>query len=210
MTPRTIAAFDFDGTLTRRDSVVPFLRRVAGPGRLASGLAANAHRAFPALARRDRDHLRTVATAIAFTGLPVDELQRHADAYGRSLVRSRLRTDTVARLHWHREAGHLTVLVSASYEPYLLVVAHELGVDAVLATRLDVVDGVCTGRLDGPNCRGREKVTRLNDWLGATGCRPESTVVWAYGDSNGDRELLAFAQHPVWVRGALDSVAATS
>jgi phosphatidylglycerophosphatase C len=51
--------------------------------------------------------------------------------------------------------------------------------------------GRATGRLIGGNCRGPEKVRRLREWLGA-----EPAELWAYGDSAGDDELLAFADHP--------------
>ncbi len=206
----TVAAFDFDHTLTRRDSVVPFLRRIAGTRPLATKMVMRAHRIGPAIVQRDRDRLRAVATALVFTGRPIADVERHADAFADELVTSGLRPDTTARLQWHREAGHLTVIVSASYEPYLQVVAPALGVDAIIATRLEVRDATCTGRLDGPNCRGPEKARRLDAWFETVGVERESVTLWAYGDSTGDRELLAMADHPVWVNQPLASVAPTS
>lgn len=105
-----------------------------------------------------------------------------------------LRPDTVKRLEWHREQGHRVVLVSASLTPYLVPLGTRLGVDAVLCTQLEVgADGRLTGRLDGPNCRGAEKVTRLETWLTESGLG--GAELWAYGDSAGDRELLARADH---------------
>jgi HAD superfamily hydrolase (TIGR01490 family) len=98
----------------------------------------------------------------------------------------------VERLGWHRSQGHEVVVVSASFTDYLRPVADRLGVDAVLATELEVVDGRLTGRLAGANVRGAEKVRRLETWLG-----DEPAELWAYGDSSGDRELLARADHPV-------------
>jgi phosphatidylglycerophosphatase C len=78
----------------------------------------------------------------------------------------------------------------------------------VLATRLAVDDdGRCTGALDGANCRGPEKVRRLHAWLDESHGGRRGVVVWAYGDSTGDRELLADADHPVRVGRPLVSVA---
>ena len=71
---------------------------------------------------------------------------------------------------------------------------------------LDVVDAQCSGRLDGPNCRGPEKVRRLREWFDRQGLDRADLTLWAYGDSSGDRELLAWADHPVWVTEPLASV----
>jgi phosphatidylglycerophosphatase C len=203
----TVAAFDVDGTLTTHDSVVPFLRMTAGIARLAGGLLARPTAVLPALARRDRDGLKAIAADVAFAGRALDEVAELGEAHGRQIHAGRLRTDTAARLGWHRAQGHRVVLVSASFELYLHELGARLGVDGVLGTRLEVgADGRCTGRLDGPNCRGPEKVRRLHDWLTPLGGRG-AVVVWAYGDSAGDDALLADADHPVRVGRAIVSVA---
>jgi len=116
----------------------------------------------------------------------------------------------VDRLKWHRGQGHTVVIVSASYEDYLCPVAEHLEVDAVLATRLEVgSDGVLTGGLLGRNCRADEKVHRLHAWMRDAGINPNDATVWAYGDSAGDRELLAAADHAVWAGDPLATVAPT-
>ena len=95
------------------------------------------------------------------------------------------------------------MFVSASLASYLGPLAEQLGVEGALCT--DVAtghrgdDAVYAGRLAGPNCRAEEKLVRLRTWLAdqdITGAE-----IWAYGDSRGDREMLAAAHHPVWVRG---------
>jgi phosphatidylglycerophosphatase C len=92
------------------------------------------------------------------------------------------------RVDWHRREGHELVIVSASPELYLAPIGRLLGFDAVLGTRLETAAGHLTGRLDGRNVRGPEKVVRLRAHLG-----DEPVKLWAYGDSTGDRELLAAA-----------------
>lgn len=206
--PVTVAAFDFDGTLTDRDTVVPFLRRVAGGGgAFAAALAIRGHRLAGPVLRRDRDRIRAIATAAVFAGRRVAEIEEMATVYAADVSDRRLRPGTVARLRWHREAGHRVVIVSASYEVYLTRATAALGVDAVLATRLVVNGDVYTGELDGPNCRGPEKVRRLDAWLAARSLDRDGIALYAYGDSAGDRELLAAADHPCRVAGALASVA---
>jgi phosphatidylglycerophosphatase C len=206
-----VAAFDFDGTLTRSDSVVPFLRRVGGRRKLVLQLARRAPSVIVAVARRDRDRLKALATDAVFRGVPLARVDTLALEHGRAIARRGLRDDVVARLGWHLEHGHRVLIVSASYEPYVRVVAGALGVGDVVATRLGVdAADVCTGELEGANCRAAEKVHRLDQWLSQHGLARADVELWAYGDSSGDRELLAHADHPVWVHDALDSVAPAS
>jgi len=202
-----VCAFDFDGTLTEGDNVVPFLRRLMPSWRVALGLAARPSRLLPALARRDRDLVKAIATDVVFTGRPRLEVESLALAFAGELVDRRMRPDTLGRLRWHQQQGHQVVLVSASYEVYLRPLGAALGLDGVLATRLEVADDDrFTGRLDGPNCRAAEKLTRLEAWLAEHSLARDQVVLWAYGDSAGDRQLLDAADHPVWVQDPLDSV----
>lgn len=195
----TVAAFDFDGTLSKRDCVVPFLRRVAGTVRLCTGLLAPRHGVVPALVRRDRDALKAAASMVAFRGRDAGDVDVLGEAFAAHIEAHWLRRDTVAELAGHREAGHRVVIVSASLEPYLVPVAASLGADAALCTRLERGgDGRLTGHLVGANCRGAEKLRRLEAWL--TGERLERANVHlvAYGDSAGDHELLAEADLAMW------------
>jgi phosphatidylglycerophosphatase C len=193
-----VAAFDFDGTLSRRDSFLPFLQKVCGAQRLYRALA----RSGPALSRMavgraDRDAVKDALLVRLLAGHPADELAEQGTAYAAFLRSSdRLRPDTLGRAREHLERGHRVVLVSASPSVYLEPLAHDLGFEAALATRLEVDEhGRITGRMLGGNCRGPEKVARLEAWL--AGARPP---LYAYGNSSGDRELLARAHVGVMVR----------
>ncbi len=197
-----VAAFDVDGTLTTRDCVVPFLVAVGGRARLAAGLLRRGARLAQALARRDRDAVKALATAAVFTGRPLDELQRAGAAYASRIAEGWLRPVTRAALDQHGRRGDVVVLVSASYGLYLRPLAERLGVSPanVIATELAVDgDGRCTGALDGRNCRGDAKVERLHTWLDARHGGRAAVELWAYGDSPGDAPMLADADHGVWV-----------
>jgi phosphatidylglycerophosphatase C len=193
---RVVAAFDFDKTVSTRDNVIPFLRAAIGAPRLAWALA----RTIPRLAAAALDDCKRDAAKVALvrrtlTGFDSARLTEIASVFGDDLVAHHLRADVVERVEWHRRQGHELVLVSASLATYLDLVGKRLGFDAVLATELAVdEDGRLTGELARPNVRGPEKVRRLDEWLGG---RP--AFVWAYGDSAGDRELLARADQPISV-----------
>lgn len=178
--------------------MTPFLRRVAG-ARLWRTLVTHLPAVAGAAAHRDRDRLKELAV-LALRGHEAAEVDRLGRSFADQVAQTWLRNDTVARLAWHREAGDATVVVSASLECYVRPLGLLLGVDHVIATRLEAdADGVLTGRLDGANCRGQEKARRLTAWLDERGL--EWAELWAYGDSAGDEQLLALADIPVWVRG---------
>ena len=185
-----IAVFDFDGTLVRRDTLIPFLAIVAGPWRVARALGAQS-----TTYRRNPDAAKADALRRLLTGFTDTELSEMGSDYAVGLHHL-LRPDMTERVRWHRREGHRLVIVSASLGYYLRPFAHTLGFDHVIAVEMDIdPSGTLSGELDGPNVRGPEKARRLTDWLDG---RPPAEM-WAYGDSSGDDELLAMADHAHWL-----------
>jgi phosphatidylglycerophosphatase C len=193
---RVVAAFDFDKTISTRDNVVPFLRALVGRTRLTRAmLAISPHLVRAALNDEGRDAAKVALVRRTLTGYDAGRVASVAVEFADDVVAHHLRPDVVERVAWHRNQGHELVIVSASFTSYLDPIAARLGFAAVLATELAVGDdGRLTGELARPNVRGAEKVRRLDEWLGA---RP--AFVWAYGDSSGDRELLARADQGIRV-----------
>jgi HAD superfamily hydrolase (TIGR01490 family) len=193
-----LAAFDLDGTLTRRDTLMPFLLRAIGRDRTYRALFASSlplARAA-ALGGPHRDVAKVAVLQKTLGGLSLAALAEVAESFADHVVANGLRPDVRARVDWHRNEGHELVLVSASPELYVAPIGRRLGFDGVLATRLEVdAEGRLTGRLAGANCRGPEKVVRLRAWRGDT-----LNVAWAYGDSAGDREMLALSAIGVKIR----------
>jgi phosphatidylglycerophosphatase C len=189
--PRPLAAFDLDGTLTHRDTLLPFLLQAIGRGRTYRAILTSSlplARAA-ALGGPHRDRAKVALLQKTLGGVPLSVLAEEAESFADHVVASGLRPDVRARVDWHRNQGHELVLVSASPELYVTPIGRRLGFDAVLATRLEVdADGRLTGRLLGANCRGPEKVVRLRTWRGDA-----LAVAYAYGDSAGDRQMLALA-----------------
>jgi phosphatidylglycerophosphatase C len=200
-----VAAFDFDGTLTRRDTLLPYLWRGLGWPRflgvlLLSGpwLAAFALR----LMSNHRAKARLLKTALG--GRSDEEIAQWTAAFVQQYLPAQWQADMLARLRSHQQLGHCCVMVSASPGIYLHEVGRVLGMEAVLCTELVTQGGALTGEMATPNCHGQEKVRRLQDWLAARGLS-QVVVLHAYGDSSGDVPLLNLAdyghyQGQPWVR----------
>ena len=190
--PRPIVAFDFDGTLTIRDSFTEFLRWRAGPGGWALGLV----RMAPAVAvyARDRDRGRIKAASVKefLRGVTRQTLEEDAERFADQAWNRFMRPDALRIWNdWGGRGAH-RVIVTASPETTVAPFAQRLGADALLGTRLvfDAEDRV-TGAFATPNCRGEEKVRRLRAAYG-----PDVRLAAAYGDTSGDTEMLAVADTP--------------
>ncbi|MHB8671330.1 MAG: HAD-IB family hydrolase [Acidimicrobiales bacterium] len=184
-----VAAFDFDGTITRRDTLMPFLRELCGGAVVARAVLAAIGTAL--VEGVDRDRLKAAVLGRLLAGRPIEQVDALVPPFAERVVSSGLRDDTLERVAWHRQQGHALVVISASPELYVGPIARRLGFDAALATRLEVgADGRLSGALVGDNVRGPEKVRRLRQHLdqGRGAVR-----LWAYGNSRGDAELLAAA-----------------
>ena len=194
-----VAAFDFDGTLTRGGSVLPFL--AFARGRLRVGREVVRH--LPALVRAGlvggtaADEVKEALFGRLLAGMTVADAQRLGEEFAARHLGRHLRRDARARLEWHRKQGHIVVIVSASPDCYVKPAAALLGADAALATRLAVGGDLLTGRYEGRNCRGAEKYARLTAWLFTEGIGAAHPEIWAYGNSRGDLRLLDAADHGV-------------
>lgn len=192
-----VAAFDLDGTLTVRDCVVPFLQRVGGRLGIPKALARRPLASVRAAARRDRDAVKEIVVGGVMAGRRVADVESEGERFAALVHDQWLRQDTLSRLRWHQQSGHLVTLVSASLGAYLRPLARRMGIDGVLCTE-PAHDGVTYGSsLDGGNCRAEQKAIRLRGWLMEQDLA--DVHLWAYGDSRGDREMLQMADEPVMV-----------
>ncbi|MBI5430027.1 MAG: HAD-IB family hydrolase [Nitrosomonadales bacterium] len=188
-----VAAFDFDGTLTRRETLLPFLLHTLGAARVARAALMLA----PTLAgyglRLIRNDLAKQQVFVrCLGGMRMDELRRQGERFAALRLPGLMREEAMQRLAWHKRQGHRCVVISASLDLYIRPWAIRAGFDDVLATHLETrADGTTTGRLAGDNCYGIEKVKRLEALLGAR----DGYTLYAYGDSRGDKELLSGADH---------------
>jgi len=185
-----VVAFDFDGTLTTRDSFTAFLKWRAGRARYAQGMRRLAPAAGAYLFHRNRGRIKAAAVREFLRGVPRAELEADARAFAEAYAPRLLRPDALRTWRRWRERRATLVIVTASPDIVVQPFARGLGADHLIGTRLmfDSDDRV-TGVFDGRNCRGPEKVARLQAQFG-----PDLRLRAAYGDTSGDREMLRMAE----------------
>lgn len=187
-----IVAFDFDGTLTVRDSFSAFLIWRCGRLRAAITAITLLPDAVAYLIHQDRGRLKSALVRAFLGDVTLEAASREAKCFAKTQAKSLLRPDALASLKEWREKNAHVVIVTASPEFLVRPFAEHVDADGLLATRLGVdSSGRFTGILDGGNCRGAEKVVRLKALFG-----PRLDLEAAYGDSDGDTEMLAAARRP--------------
>lgn len=188
---KTVAAFDFDGTLTYSDTLFPFMRHSLGTLRFIFALLRNSLWLFLYIIKiypNWKAKRRLFSTC--FAGWKKNEFEQAGKSFA-SLHRSMLRPAAVCALKKHLEGGSRVYIVTASMEAWVKPLLSDFPSLIFLTTCPEVIDGRLTGRFVSPNCYGPEKVNRL---LAVEPAREEYSL-YAYGDSWGDKELLALADY---------------
>lgn len=184
-----IVAFDFDGTLSIRDSFTAFLKWRAGPAGWIKGLA----NMVPDLALyvfdRNRGRIKEASVRQFLKGTSREDLGRDAERYADEIWAQFMRPDALACWQAWGDKGAHRVIVTASPETTIAPFARRLGAENLIGTQLEFDDqDRVTGRFASENCRRAEKVKRLKAVYGE-----DLILVAAYGDTSGDTEMIAMA-----------------
>ena len=187
---QAIVAFDFDGTLTVRDSFTAFLRWRAGRRGWALGLMKLAPAVAVYAQDRDRGRIKAASVKQFLKGVTRAELEADAEKFAAEVWSNFIRPDALACWHDWGARGVHRVIVTASPELTVAPFARRLGAENLLGTHMafDARDRV-TGTFTGANCRGEEKVRQIKAAYG-----DDVRILAAYGDTSGDTEMLAAAE----------------
>ncbi|MDD3267196.1 MAG: HAD-IB family hydrolase [Burkholderiales bacterium] len=201
MSRDVVAFFDFDGTLTTRDTLLSFLRYVVGTWKMMFKLPQLIWIVFQYLAKViDNEEAKERTLTLLIKGMKFSHLEHLAKNFALTKLHKYINPVVYAKLEYHREQGHKIILVSANLGIYLRYWATLHKLDAVIATELEVnAESYMTGKLLTRNCYGIQKVTRIKDAL--SGNNIDYEYSFAYGNSAGDYELLEFVNEPYWVNG---------
>ncbi len=186
---KRLVLFDFDGTITTKDTFLEFIRFYFGSKKFVTGFALQTPwiglmmlKAIPNWKAKER-----VLTWF-FSGESIQKFDQKGREFCEQIVPKLVRPGALSAIEEHRRAGATIVVISASAENWVRPWCDEAGLEC-LATQLEVVDGKLTGRIEGLNCYGPEKENRIRACYNIE----EYDEVVAYGDSRGDLEMLALA-----------------
>lgn len=185
----SLALFDFDGTITKKDTFLEFIKFYKGATAYYLGMMLLSPflilfklKIFPNWKAKE------MVIAHFFKGVSLVEFQKICDDFALQVIPGIIRPKAIQKLKEHISQGDKVVIVSASAENWISAYIKTLEID-LIATKLEVKDGKITGKISGLNCYGAEKVNRIKAVLN----KEQYGKIYAYGDSSGDKELLAFA-----------------
>ncbi|MCL9683045.1 HAD-IB family hydrolase [Legionella maioricensis] len=188
-----VAIFDFDGTLTKKSTTLPFLRFVF-PGQFILLMPF----LFPALILFSCrlitiDSLNLFICWLFFKNKSRNVILSWGDLFAQTQIPHLLKDEAINALKKHQKNGHYCILATSAYDVYIKAWAEFYGFDAVVCTVFEVGNNnQFTGYLSGASCYGLEKAKKVQPWI------TKNTEIYAYGDSSGDKEILALADHPFY------------
>lgn len=186
---QNLALFDFDGTITTDDSLIKFIRFVVGDAKFIWGMTLLS----PMLTAYKLKFIpnykaKQYMLSYFFKGMSEEKFMQVANEYSLKHIDTILRPKAMEKITWHKEQGHKIVIVSASIECWLKPWCDKNNLD-LIATKLEIKDGIVTGKFLTKNCYGIEKANRSQEMYNLS----DYGHIYAYGDSRGDKELLALA-----------------
>lgn len=191
-----LVVFDLDGTIARHDTLVPF---VMSHLRTHPWRTLRLLRMIPALLRfpfdRDFGALKAALIRCGLGGLTRAEVEGHAQSFVERLVARGLFPEALEAIAAHRRAGDHLVLLSASPDLYVPLIARRLGFAECLCTGIAWKGGRLSGELTTPNCRGAEKARRFR----ALRERHHGIQALAYANAESDFAHLELADAAVLV-----------
>ena len=189
---KTLALFDFDKTITDRDTFLPFLLFSFGYFRTMLLLSLLFPQALICLAGfMSRKRFKEMIFKLTIKGWTKEKFRAVAQDFYNQKVKSYLRKQALDEIKMHLENNADVSLVSASPEDWLWPFTEEFGIN-LIGTRLEIKDGCYTGKIVGANCRKAEKVNRVKEVYNLE----NYSDIYAYGDSRGDKEMLEMSNHP--------------
>lgn len=186
----SIAFFDFDGTITTKDTLFEIIRFHKGSTALNFGMALLS----PALVAFkmkliSTQRMKEIVFRYFFGGTPVDAFRNKCAAFCAGRLPELIKENALQAIRQHLVQGHQVAVVTASSEDWVEPWCTSLGI-VCIGTRLEVRNALITGKISGLNCNGPEKVERIKQTFDLNGYDD----IYAYGDTSGDRPMLGIAK----------------
>jgi phosphatidylglycerophosphatase C len=185
----TLALFDFDGTITKKDTFLEFIKFTHGKTRFWFGIGLMSPIIIGHLLNLlGNTKAKTMVLRYFFGGWEYHRFKKAGEDFCENVLPNQIKRSAMEKIKFHLENEHRVILVTASAKEWVQPWTQKMGIE-LLSSELEVKNGKITGRLACPNCYGPEKVNRINTLL----LLHEYSTIYAYGDSNGDKEMLKIA-----------------
>jgi HAD superfamily hydrolase (TIGR01490 family) len=185
-----LALFDFDGTITTKDSLEDFIQYAVGTPKYYMGLCVLAPMLIAYILKLVKNNIaKEKLIAHFFKGWNVDNFQKLSEQYSLEQIDKITRPKAMEKIKWHQEQGHKIVIVSASMECWLKPWCDKNSME-LISTKLEIKENKLTGKFSTKNCYAIEKANRVKESYNLS----EYDCIYAYGDSRGDKELLELSQ----------------
>ena len=186
---KRLVLLDFDGTLTRKDTLFEFIRFYHGSGRYWSGLMllSPVLVAFK-LKMISGQKVKEIVLKFFFRGEGLETFNARCSEFAKSVIPHLIRPSVQLLLSRELAEKSKVVVVSASPENWVKPWCDTHYLEC-LATRLEVIDQKISGKINGKNCNGAEKARRIKEAFSLA----QFEKIIAYGDTHGDREMLQLA-----------------
>ena len=184
-----LALFDFDGTITKDDSLIKFIRFAKGDVAYVLGmLFLSPMLVMYKLKFIPNYRAKQLMLSYYLKGMNAQEFQKVAQTFSLEYIDMIVRPKAMEKILWHKKEGHTVVVVSASMRCWLQPWCDQQDLQ-LISTELEIEDHKLTGQFSTKNCYGVEKENRLKEMYDLS----VYDHIYAYGDSSGDKELLALA-----------------
>lgn len=186
---KTIAFFDFDGTITTKDTMLELIKFSNGKAAYYFGMIKlSPHLIALKLKFISATKAKEKMLAHFFGGDNLNTFNEKCKRFSKNILPLLIRPLAINKIKEHLNNNHEVVVVSASAENWVSLWCLQNNIEYI-ATRLEVTDDKITGKLSGPNCNGEEKVNRIKDKY----ILSEYSTIYCYGDTKGDKPMLQLA-----------------
>lgn len=191
---RRIAFFDFDGTITTKDTLLEVIKYHRGHFLFYAGFLLNAPFLIAYKCKIIRNSAaKQIILRFFFKNTSLSYFQLKCDEFVSAKLSSLIRPKALAEINKLKQLNAEVVIVSASAKNWLQQWANEVGA-RLICTKLEIRNEKLTGRIEGENCHGEEKVKRIR----AAYDLSQFDEIYCYGDSSGDRPMLGIATFPFY------------
>jgi len=186
---RTLALFDFDGTITRKDTLFEIIKYICGTRKFYIGILTLSPYFFTYLCKiLSSTKLKEQVLMYFFRGMSIDTFNRHCCEFAKEVVPTLIREDALEMINKLKAQNADIAIVTASAENWVAPWCSDWNARCI-ATRLEVKNGCITGRIEGNNCNGLEKVNRIKTVFNLL----NYDKILAFGDTDNDLPMLQLA-----------------